>query len=72
MADIIARPTALEQPERLSGGGLVGDAPPDADAVLASIRVWPRWLGALLAAGASGALWGGIVVGVRWALHVLS
>ena len=60
MAETYADRMAVE-PAQASSGGLICDAPADADEVLATIAVWPRWIGLTLALGASGLMWAGIV-----------
>lgn len=69
MADTIAEPLAAERLERRPwAGGLVCDAPADADEVLAAIPVWPRWIGLALALGVSLLLWAAIIWSVGWAI----
>ncbi|CAN7416447.1 hypothetical protein LJR225_002668 [Phenylobacterium sp. LjRoot225] len=47
-------------------GGIVADAPPEADRVLESVRPLPGWARVAVVVGLSMALWGGIIGGVWW------
>jgi len=69
VTDTLVGGPAVEPGEWPAPEGLVCDAPPDADEVLAAIPVWPRWIGLALALATSAVLWAAIVLGVRWALQ---
>ena len=62
MTETFADRTAVEPASPPAFGGLVCGAPGDADEVLASIPVWPRWIGLTLAFTLSGLLWAAIVL----------
>jgi hypothetical protein len=69
VAETFADRTAIEP---AGSAGLVCDAPADADVVLASIPISPRWIGLTLAFGVSGLMWAAIVLGARWAFGTMS
>lgn len=68
----IAEGIALGHAEPRPRHGWVGDAPANADEVLASVRVLPRWVGLAVALVATIALWAMIFLAARWGLHALS
>lgn len=49
-------------------GGIVADAPPEADRALESVRPLPGWVRMTVILGGSALLWAAIIGGVSWLL----
>jgi hypothetical protein len=67
----VAEGIAVGRAEPRPRHGWVADAPADLDRVMATVPVMPRWVGLVLALGASLGLWAVILVAARWALRAL-
>ena len=55
----------LKVAESRNRGRLVADAPPEADDLARTIKVWPAGLRLILVVALSAALWVAIIVGLR-------